>query len=198
MQQIDIKSDLLYAQPLPDRDGYTWTLVSRLGEMLYMAEELFGPRDLSYTILGIEFVEDGPRIWYPENRKHIIIQLGPLAATDLLRACHQLAHETIHLLAPTGGNDANNLEEGVACYFAAYYLKTKLNAPNWKPNLPSYKRVLNRVVPLLDADISCIRRLRDQQPLFSKINEEQIITAFPNLTSENVNFLISKFDRNLG
>ena len=35
MQQIHIKSDLLYAQPLSDHDGYTWTLVSRLGEMLY-------------------------------------------------------------------------------------------------------------------------------------------------------------------
>ena len=198
MQQICIKSDLLYAQPLPDRDGYTWTLVSRLGEMLYMAEELFGPRDRSYTILGVEFVSDHPRIWHPGYRKDIIIQLGPDAATDLLQACYQMAHETIHLLAPTGSNDANNLEEGVACYFAAYYLKTKLNAPNWRPLVPSYQYVLKRVAPLLDADIDCIRRLRYQQPSFSKMSEEQISTAFPNLTSENVNFLISKFNRNSG
>ena len=147
MQQIHIKSDLLYAQPLSDHEGYTWTLVSRLGEMLYTAEELFGPRDQSYTILGVEFVDDGPQIWYPGNCKHIIIQLNPLAATDMSRACYQMAHETIHLLAPTGGQNANNFEEGVACYFASYYLETKLNAPHWRPNLPSYKRVLKRVAP---------------------------------------------------
>ena len=55
MPQINIDSDLLVAQRLPDGSGYTWTLASRLGEMLHMAEELFGPRDCSYTILGIEF-----------------------------------------------------------------------------------------------------------------------------------------------
>ena len=198
MQQIHIKSDLLYAQPLPDRDGYTWTLVSRLGEMLYMAEELFGPRDRSYTILGVEFVSDHPRVWYPGNRKNIIIQLGPDAATDLSQACYQLAHETIHLLAPTGGKNANNFEEGVACYFAAYYMKIRLSKPNWQPTLPSYRRALELITPHLDADIDCVRRIRDQQPSFSKTNEEQISIAFPNLTSENIDFLISKFDRNSG
>ena len=80
MQQININNDLLVTQCLPN--GYTWTLASRLEDMIYMAEELFGPRDQSYTMLGIEFVADGPRIWYPGDRKHIIIQLGPSAATD--------------------------------------------------------------------------------------------------------------------
>ena len=75
MPQINIDSDLLVAQRLSDGCGYTWTLASRLGEMLHMAEELFGPRDCSYTILGIEFGPDNPRIWYPGNRRHIIIQL---------------------------------------------------------------------------------------------------------------------------
>ena len=198
MQQIHIKSDLLYAQPLSNRDGYTWTLVSRLGEMLYMAEDLFGPRDRSYTILGVEFVSDSPRIWYPGNCQHIIIQLDLSAATNMFQACYQLAHETIHLLAPTGGKNANNLEEGVACYFAAYYLKTKLNAPNWRPNLPSYKRVLKRVAPILDADLDCVRRLRNYQPSFSRMCREDIHAELPNLTSDDVDFLIAKFDRNSG
>ena len=139
---------------------------------------------------------DVPQIWYPGDRKHIIIQLDLEASTDLLQACYQMAHETIHLLAPTGGSNPNNLEEGVASYFAAYYLENKLNAFNWRPNLPSYKRVLKRVAPLLDTDISCIRRLREQQPSFSKMDREQVSTAFPNLASEDVSFLISKFDRN--
>ncbi len=198
MQQIHIKSDLLYAQPLSDGDGYTWTLVSRLSEMLYMAEELFGPRDLSYTILGIEFVEDGPRIWYPGNRKHIIIQLGPLAATGMSQACYQMAHETIHLLAPTGGKNANNFEEGVACYFANYYMEQRMNESGWETGHRAYEKALKQVVPLLDADISCVRRLREKQPSFPKFTSEMIRTAFPNLTPNNVDFLISKFDRNSG
>ena len=37
-----------------------------------------------------------------------------------------MAHETIHLLAPSCGRNANNFEEGVACYFAAYYMKYNL------------------------------------------------------------------------
>ena len=193
MQQININNDLLVTQCLPN--GYTWTLASRLSDMLYMAEELFGSRDYSYTILGIEFVADGPRIWYPGNRKHIIIQLDPSAAMDMSQACYQMAHETIHLLAPSGGQNANNFEEGVACYFAAYYMAKKLNKPNWQPTLPSYKRALELVTPLLNKDIYCVRRIRGRQPSLPKISSEEISTEFPDLTSEEVDFLIKKFNR---
>ena len=55
MLQININNDLLVSQALSDNSGYTWTLASRLGEMLHKAEELFGERDCSYTILGMEF-----------------------------------------------------------------------------------------------------------------------------------------------
>ena len=196
MQQININNDLLVRQCLPN--GYTWTLASRLGDMIYMAEKLFGPRDLSYTILGIEFVADGPRIWYPGDRKHIIIQLCPSAATDMSQACYQMAHETIHLLAPSGGQNANNFEEGIACYFAAYYLKERLNKPNWQPNLPSYKRALQLIISRLDEDIYCIRRLRESQPSFPKMSKEAIRAEFPNLTLDDVDFLTRKFNRNSG
>lgn len=196
MQQININNELLIPQCLSD-GSYTWTLTSRLGNMLEMAEELFGPRDPSYTILGIEFVSNGPYAWYRgSHRRHIIIRLNLEASTDMWQACYQMAHETIHLLAPTGGKNSTNFEEGVACYFAAYYMKNGLNAPDWKPDLLSYKRVLKQVAPLLDADLDCVHRLRKQEPSFSKMSKELISGAFPNLTSENVNFLISKFDRN--
>ena len=42
MSQININSDLLIAHHLPEGSGYTWTLASRLSNMLHMAEELFG------------------------------------------------------------------------------------------------------------------------------------------------------------
>ena len=80
MPQININSDLLITQPMSD-GTWTWTLASRLGDMLHMAEELFAPRDYSYTILGIEFVSGIPQIWYPGSRRHIIIQLDFLMST---------------------------------------------------------------------------------------------------------------------
>ena len=190
-------------QRLPDGNGYTWTLPFRLGEMLHMAEELFGPRDSSYTIHAIEFVPDGPYIFYPLNhgsikKPYIIIRLGDSAAKDVRQTCYQMAHETIHLLAPSGGQNANNFEEEVACYFAAYYMKRKLNEPTWRPTLPSYKRALEIIKPRLDKDIYCIRRLRKNHLSFRDISKEEISKEFPKLTSEDVDFLMSKFDRNSG
>ena len=198
MSQININSGLLIAHRLPEGNGYTWTLASRLGDMLHIAEKLFGPRDPSYTILGIEFVSDNPRIWYPGSRGHIIIQLSPSAATNMSQACYQMAHETVHLLSPSGGKNGTNFEEGVACYFAAYYMKNRMNEPCWLPDLPSYKRALELITPRLDEDIYCVRRLRTHQPSFPKIGREEISAEFPDLTPTDVDFLISKFDRDSG
>ena len=198
MQQISIEKNLLFAERMSDDRGYTWTLASRPSNMLHMAEELFGPRDHSYTILGIEFGPDNPRVWYPGDRRHIIIQLSLSAATSMSQACYQMAHETIHLLAPSGGRNANNFEEGVACYFAAYYMKSKLNQPNWSPTLPSYRRALELIAPRLNEDIYCIRRLRENQPSFRDMRKENISREFPKLTSEDVDFLMSPFERGTG
>ena len=191
MPQININSDLL----VPDGKDHTRTLAYQLSKMLHMVEELFGARDYSYTILGIEFASDGPQIWYPRNHRHIIIQLDLSAATNILQACYQMAHETVHLLVPSGGRNANNFEEGVACYFAAYYMKYQFNQPNWSPTLPSYRRALEIIAPRLNEDIGCIRRLREHHPSFQDITKEEISREFPKLASENVDFLMSTFDR---
>ena len=197
MQEININSDLLVTQPLCDRSGYKWTLASRLGDMLDLAEQLFGKRDYSYTILGIEFACDGPQIWYPGNRRHIIIQLGFRATTNLSEACYQMAHETVHLLAPTGCRNANNLEEGVACFFANYYMKKTFNAPRRCTGMPSYEQALALVEPHLDEDIHCIRRLRKNQPSFRKMSKDAVSKDFQNLTPQDVDFLLETFDRDL-
>ena len=81
MPQINIDSDLLVAQRLSDGCGYTWTLASRLGEMLHMAEELFGPRDCSYTILGIEFG--------PDNPKFGILEIADISLSNLIYQLRQ-------------------------------------------------------------------------------------------------------------
>ena len=39
----------------PITDGHSWTITSKLGHIIRTAEEKYGPRDFSYTILGVEF-----------------------------------------------------------------------------------------------------------------------------------------------
>ena len=110
-----VLSRLIVAEPAANDEGYSWTLTAALGEMLLLAEEKFGSRDTSWTVLGIDFIpEQYSQIWYPGSCKHIIIQLDSDAMTDRQYAYYKLAHECIHLLAPTGKRDANFLEEGLA------------------------------------------------------------------------------------
>jgi hypothetical protein len=46
--------------------GFGWTLTSRLGDTLKLAESVYGKRDESWTILGVEFSSSGPpQLWYP-------------------------------------------------------------------------------------------------------------------------------------
>src|SRR3990167_6713780 len=106
--------ETLIAKPITS--GYTWTLTSRLGSLLQLAESQFGARDKDYTILGIEFGSTGPFIWYPGNCKNIAIQLSLESLKSEHCALYELAHECIHLLSPTGKKNANVLEEGLATY----------------------------------------------------------------------------------
>ena len=190
---ININSDLLVSQLLPD-GNYNWTLPYRLCDMLHMAEDLFGPRDTSYTVLHIEPGHEKPQIWFPSNEhpKHIIIRLKTDPAKNMFKACYQLAHETVHLLAPVRGN-ANNLEEGAATYFAGYYMKKKMNAI-WEPGMESYEKVLEKVSPLFKTDEKCIREIRKDQK-FSKISKNRIRQSLPNLPREELNWLFEEFVR---
>ena len=197
MSRIEINKDLQDLQHKYKDDDYKSKLVNRLIDMLHMAKKLFGPRDLCYTILDIEFGGKNPGIQYPsKNHPHIIIRLSLEADTCMWRACCDLAHETVHLLAPTGCNNSTNLEEGVACYFADYYMKEILNQCPFGlgENDTYYKRALEAVEPLLDKDKCFVRRVRKRQPSFQGITKEDIIKQFPDLTPDDVEFLVSIFE----
>lgn len=116
-----MQESLLIAREIPH--GFTWTLSSRLGDMLTYAQEMFGERNKDFTILGIEFSENGPMIWYPKSAKNIVIQLSLGSLEYEKCALYELAHETIHLLAPSGKENANVLEEGLAVYFSWWYVE---------------------------------------------------------------------------
>lgn len=180
----------------PCADSYK--ISSRLCDMIHHAEELFGQRDESYTVHHIETGHKKPQIMYFNNcPKGIYIRLFTDPAENMSRACYQLAHETVHLLAPVRGV-ANNLEEGVATYFGAYYMKVRMNEPNWGPVKDSYKEVLAKVKPTLDTDKYCIRELRRKTSKFSDMSKikKDVYEVFKNyLNMADVEWLLKPFDR---
>jgi hypothetical protein len=136
-----------------------------LGTLLADAEIMFGPRDMSYTPLGIEFYGDRPFVWYPGDRKHVSIILTDRARSDTNRAIFQLAHEVIHLLAPTGGANAPVVEEGLAALYQQrasekYDLDMRLVS---EPYLAA-SELTNQ---LLKRDSGIIKRLRTIEPVFA-------------------------------
>ena len=115
------------------------------------------------------------------------------------RACYQLAHETVHLLAPIRGA-ANNLEEGVATYFSTYYLENVMHEPPgyWKPtnDEPSYQEVLAKVKLTLDNNPYCIRELRKKYPNFYDMAKVDVYEVFKNyLTVDDAYWLLEMFRR---
>ena len=188
MPKLNIE-ELFVARPAGTNGEFAQELRRALNDMLEMAENLFERRDCSYTILGIKFGNRKPGIEYVTRYedKKIVIRLSSLAAQDMLQACYQLAHETVHLLAPIVIEDTTYFEEGVACYFASYYMEEARGEPNWRiaedsNNYEEYKCALELVKPLFDKDKHCVRKLRDVEPSFSKMDEGLIRNAFPDWT----------------
>jgi len=184
-------SELFVAQSCSNESDRCWTLATRLGEMLSEAEQKYGPRDLSYTILGVEFAGASPMIWYPGDCKHIVIQLSVDTLSDLPRACYQLAHESIHLLAPTGKRDANNLEEGLATLFGENYATRWFKTPRncGDTNYETAKSVTQNA---LNKNPDFIRQIRSNKPSFREFEPGDILAAV-NISRDDAEFLCAAF-----
>lgn len=177
----------------PTTGGYSWTITSKLGHILKTAEEKYGPRDYSYTILGVEFNQSNhPKIWYPENCKHIIIQISMNCINDFNRAVFQVAHEAIHCLCPTGKKSANVLEEGLANLFAIEYTLKNGNGI-WSSNNQKYTDASELVKQLLSFDGEIVKKLRLVEPTISSIDKELILKTNPNISEELADKLTMKF-----
>lgn len=188
--------------PLPKGDGYFWTLTSLLGKMLSLAEERFGSRDLGYTLLGYEFVSGIPQCWYPGNRKYIVIQIEKACLLEPDRACFQLAHEAIHILSPSGGRNANVMEEGLAAHFQVWFMK--YHYPSYWPRsgndwsmfgLQSYAEAKGALERLLAIDGEAVKKLRQIEPIISRISADLVLKMFPSIPHQTAEFLGAKFVR---
>jgi len=175
-------SSIFISHPIPH--GYSWTITSKLGHILRTAEEKYGPRDYTYTILGIEFNQDGhPRIWYPGDCKNIVIQISMDCMNDINRAVFQVAHEAIHCLCPTGTKTANVLEEGLANLFSIEYTLTNGNGI-WTSNDQKYTDASKLVKQLLSFDEDIIKKLRIVQPTISSIDKNLILKTNSNIPED--------------
>jgi hypothetical protein len=183
------------ADELASKDGYTWTLPSRLGSMLHEAEQLFGPRDRSYTILGVEFGPGGPQVWYPRpERKHVVVQLSRNALKDEVIALYQLAHECIHLLSPSGRRAAPVIEEGLATVFSEDFVRVHFNRTGMT-NLSSYMQAASWVRQLIAMDSTAILKMRNDEPSFRSLTARHFNKHFPDIDDDLVAKLVSPFVR---
>ena len=186
-------------------DYYSWTLTSRLGQALVMAEERYGQRDLSWTLLGVEIYDKiSPQTFYLNQhigQKQIIIQLGRLSTLNRKTALVELSHEVIHILSPLGGKDTVTVfEEGLATYFSIQYLKA-IEQPvkpekyyKDKKYVAAYQLVL-RLYNDFDGVDKKIRALRVRNKGFSSIPADQFKKSFPGYDDAFYDFLSGKFSQ---
>jgi hypothetical protein len=80
-------------EPIPN--GWTYTLITRLGEMLREIEGRYGTRDRDWTLLGIEFGGSRPCLWYPGDCGYVSIKLSENARTDPQRWLNVNARQKI-------------------------------------------------------------------------------------------------------
>jgi hypothetical protein len=177
-----------------NKNGYTWTLVSRLGEMLNLAEKMFGPRNKDFTILGIEFCASGPRVWYPRSEKNIIIQLSLDALNSEKIALYQLAHESIHCLSPSGQANANVLEEGLATWFSWFYVKRTLGVSiEEMTNSVHYQRAGELVEKIIEVSPDGFRKIRASCQELWNVDPHLLKNEVTDLNEEEITLLLSPF-----
>lgn len=179
-------SNQILAQPITN--GYTWTLASRLGELLLLAEKDYGPRDKNWTILGVEFTKTKqPKIWYPfgMDKRNIIIQITEGAANNKKEMLFQLAHEVFHTLTPAGLEKTNVLEEGLATHFSIRALR-ELGIDTRPDYIATrkYRKAYNLIEELYKAQPDAnqrIKEFRQTGEIFPQLTSERMLEFFPNI-----------------
>ncbi len=172
--------------------GNSLTLARRLGDMLYKAEEEYGQRDQSWTVLGVEFEGVTPCLWFTKPGKGIVIRLSESALNNTVTACYQLAHECIHLLSPCGSPVVPVIEEGLATVYSERYIAHALSYSYNTPEVP-YANAAALVRELLSIAPDAIAKLRSVEPAFTKMTEQTFIEAGVEAPTPLIEQLLSPF-----
>jgi hypothetical protein len=190
---VEVLDALVVASPGGDGAGYTYTytLATRTGEILALLETRYGPRDASFNLLGIEFRDGQPGIWFPGDKGDVVVQLGTSAMCDETRALFQLAHECVHLLDPVLGGAASVLEEGVATAFALEYAR-RFQA-DYSCGDAKYEAATEMATQALDSSPRAILELRAAGGRFSDFSPETLVSACPGLDRRTADVLCSRY-----
>ena len=179
----------------PIERGYSWTIISLFGSIMKDAENLYGERDRSFNILGVELCDqEQPMIWYPgswDGRKDVIIQITKDCETNISKAIFQVSHETIHCLCPKPGRHANVLEEGLATLFSVY--ESSIHNTGFLPDSLPYISAMEKVAELLQFDKSIIKKARMLEPDLSSITKEQLLGLQPSIRGNLLEVLLEPF-----
>jgi hypothetical protein len=160
--------------------------------MLEMAEQRFGPRDKSYTILGFEFRAGLPQIWFPRDGMNVIVQLDSSTMNDPSLPLLQMAHECVHLLSPVLPANVSVLEEGLATYFSKEYMASHVGGVWFTGDQKcSNAEILARKLLLLNPD--AIKALRKVIPVISRATAQDILKICPTLPSHLSEQLVVSF-----
>jgi hypothetical protein len=154
------------------------TLAYRFGEMMTIAQRLFGPRDMSYSFLGFEFIPDHGRVRFV-TEKSLVIQLGFRAMVDPVEAYFELAHECIHLLSPHPYEHITILEEGMASVFSLIYMRDTIKIPVLPSEQKAYQEAATLVAMLMEIDPYGIKKMREEEPAIWNINKWLILKHYP-------------------
>ncbi len=184
-----VSDNLVVAQPISG--GFSWTLASRICQMITKAEAQFGARDRSFTVLGVEFRNGVPQVWFPGNCGHVVVQLGLSAMQDPNRALFQLAHECVHLLDPAPGA-TNNLEEGVATHFSLEFMQAELGL-TYSTGDAKYDSACSLVRLLISTKSDSVRELRRLHGPLRGITTQQISGICPSLNAGTASQLANPF-----
>lgn len=190
------------------------SLESVLNAFLYEAETLFGPRlsPYPYEFRGIEFAKKHPQIQFLDtndtesvrNTKCITIRLSEDCKDDIARALWQLTHEVVHLLAPVPESEITVLEEGIACWYQRHWVgQCPTIFPDWTQtanlgyarNEMQYIAAIDLVSTLLSRDSDGVRKLRQLEPVTSKITPALMRTVFPDIGAGFANAITARFSK---
>ena len=195
---MEITTDINAPFTVTDVNGneYQHTVNDLYKKMLCEAERLFGHRDPNYKFLDIVHYDTGPDINFPipNNLEVFTIRLCFNFGASI---CFQLAHETIHSLAPQLKKNTTKFEEGIAVYYSHYYIHNIMKL-KWVPkNEPKYEEPYQRVKRLKNRNSSSFRtlnKIREQEESsFSKLDSSQLRRIFPNSTPDDISCLMDKF-----
>jgi hypothetical protein len=155
-------------------------MTQKLLTILRSVENRFGPRIEGWTIKPVDVAGSSfPETTVDTIKKAVQVRITASTNRDPMQATYQLAHETIHCLAPAGRRDAIWFEEGFANHFALTYpeLSRRYRAEA-EASVPALFVEPLDAFRSLNATDEQIGTLRQEQPLFDELTPELIQKYF--------------------